>query len=107
MKLKEWGFMRHKPRRAGAGNNDRNDISATPPQQEDDEPSEEESNTAPEPMSIDVASEEATPRQPTYPPLYQSQREDHCDEHGHWRLASDEQTETLPTFMGLLGKPTK
>jgi hypothetical protein len=107
MKLKEWGFMRHKPRRAGASKNDGKETSASPHQQEDDEPSEEELGAAPEPMSIDVTSEEATPRQPTYPPLYQSQRKDHCDEHGRWRLASEEQAETLPTFMGLLGKPAK
>lgn len=110
MKLKEWGLMRHKPRRAGAAKHDGKETSTSPSQQDEEERSEEGSNAAIEPMSIDSTSEDTTPRasEACQPSSYKPQREALCDEHGRWRLAPEaELPEALPTFMGLLGQPRK
>ncbi|KAH7408732.1 hypothetical protein DE146DRAFT_387448 [Phaeosphaeria sp. MPI-PUGE-AT-0046c] len=107
MKLKEWGLMRHKPRRAGGKKHDRKESSASPRQGEEEQ-SEEDSDAAIEPIPIDLTSSESTPLATQADQLssYHSQRQDHCDEHGRWRLVSDaELPETLPTFMGLLSQP--
>ena len=76
MKLKEWGFMRHKPRRTAPKRNDDHD---------EEEQDERDSSATVEPMSVE----------PTPTAL--------CQKQGGWQVLSDtELAEAEPTFMGLL-----
>jgi hypothetical protein len=91
MKLKEWGLMRHKPRRA---TKDRREVRSTSRRSPEEEACDRHSSATPEPMSIDVISRE------------------HCTKTGGWQVVADLPTMVAgagmvaePTFMGLLSQP--
>jgi hypothetical protein len=90
MKLKEWGLMRHKPRRTMK---DRPEVRSTSRRSPEENDASEQSSVTPEPVSIDASSQE------------------HCTKIGGWQLVADLPTmvagDTVaePTFMGLLNQP--
>jgi hypothetical protein len=82
MKLKEWGFMRHKPRRTGATREGGRDSRQS---SEDTEQDERESSATVEAMTID----------PTPTAL--------CEKRGGWQVVPEpDLVEAEPTFMGML-----
>jgi hypothetical protein len=92
MKLKEWGFMRHKPRRESGKfpNRDENDLSVSQRGDEEDR-SERDSSTTVEPMSIDLPSIE--------PLLVESS----LRKSTRWQILPDaELAHAEPSFMGML-----
>jgi hypothetical protein len=101
MKLKEWGFMRHKPRKASARRTDGAERSPSVSQRGDEEErSEWDSSTTAEPMSIDLVSMEPLLVKSSYP---KSKHAEHCTERGGWEVVSDaELAHAEPSFMGML-----
>jgi hypothetical protein len=93
MKLKEWGLMRHKPRRTTKERREVRSVSIC--SAENNESCDYDSSATPEPMSVDVTSRE------------------HCTKIGGWQVVADLPTMVAagtvaePTFMGLLSQPQK
>lgn len=83
MKLKEWGFMRHRPRRTA---NDRNTGEADQPSPKDGEQDERESSATVEPISTDGTPTAA------------------CEKPGGWKVVPNADTVAEPTFLGLLNR---
>ncbi|KAJ4363408.1 hypothetical protein N0V83_009701 [Neocucurbitaria cava] len=79
MKLKDWGFMRHKPRRTTKDRNKTSDTNTTA--REDDEQRERDSSGTIEPMSATA-----------------------CEKQGGWQVVANADVEAEPTFMGLLSR---
>jgi hypothetical protein len=92
MKLKEWGFMRHKPRKASGKRTNRDERSLSVSQRGDeDERSERDSSTTVEPMSIGLPSIE--------PLLVDSS----IPKSTRWQVLPDaELAHAEPSFMGML-----
>jgi hypothetical protein len=88
MKLKEWGFMRHKPRKMNTKRNNSEATSRSSREQEDED--ERDSSTTIERMSIEPLSIE--------PPSVES-----CAKRGGWQIVPEaDLMNAEPTFMGLL-----
>jgi hypothetical protein len=93
MKLKEWGIMRHKPRRTTKQRRE----TRSPSEQSPDEPAQrgDESVEVTEPIAIETDSRE------------------HCTRTGGWQIvaslptliADEAGTVAEPTFLGLLNQP--
>jgi hypothetical protein len=92
MKLKEWGFMRHKPRKTSGKTTNRDERSPSVSQHGDEEDrSERDSSTTVEPMSIDLPSIE--------PLLVESSRRKST----RWQILPDvDLVQVEPSFMGML-----
>jgi hypothetical protein len=101
MKLKEWGFMRHKPRKVSTKRTDGAERSQSVSQRGDEEErSERDSSTTAELMPIDLASIEPSLVESSYP---KSKHPGHCTERGGWEIVPDaELAHAEPSFMGML-----
>jgi hypothetical protein len=97
MKLKEWGLMRHKPRKTSAKRNGEKVQSATPPLQDEDEQGERDSSAAVESMEVDLDSVQPTLEENFPVDAGTSER---CAKSVGWQVVSDPTAE--PSFMGLL-----
>jgi hypothetical protein len=102
MKLKEWGLMRHKPRKTSAKRDGENVQSATPPQRDEDEQGERDSSAAVESMEVDLDSVQPA-LEVTFP--VDSSTSEPCAKPGGWQVVSDPNAE--PSFMGMLHRTTE
>lgn len=84
MKLKEWGLMRHKPRKATKV---RSDAMEEISRSHDEEREDRDSSATVEPIST-----ETTPAAD-------------CEKGGGWQVVANADAEAEPTFMGLLSRP--
>lgn len=84
MKLKDWGFMRHKPRKATADRH--GTVETSPSNHEEGDLRNRESSGTVEPMSIEITPLEA------------------CEKQGTWQAVAHADVEAEPTFMSLLGQ---
>jgi hypothetical protein len=101
MKLKEWGFMRHKPRKSSAKrmNGEERSLSVSQCGDEEDQ-SERDASTTVEPMSVDLASIEPSLAESSFPT---DTRSEHCTERGGWEVVPNaELAHAEPSFMGML-----
>jgi hypothetical protein len=100
MKLKEWGLMRHKPRKKITKLSNDKDRSATPSQREDEEQSERDSSATVEPMLMDLPPVQ-TALDVTLP--LDSRTTEHCTKQGRWQIVADTDLPNAePSFMGML-----
>lgn len=98
MKLKEWGLMRHKPRKSTAKRKEDNETDGA--QLQDEEQSERASSATVEPMVMDLSS--AKPSLPETA-ISEPATSDHCTKRGGWQLVpGTDLTNAEPIFMGLL-----
>ena len=86
MKLKEWGLMRHKPRRTMPASDDDADPDASQPDLEEQMEEDRESSVTIEPMSIEMSPAISSAETAVY------------------HITAAEGVEVMPTFMSLLGR---
>jgi hypothetical protein len=98
MKLKEWGFMRHKPRNTASRREVGQSKSATLSQPDETEQSERDSSATVEPMSVDFASVGTSVPEPV---AVDAQPTEPQKKRGGWQVVADV-AHAEPTFMGLL-----
>jgi hypothetical protein len=98
MKLKEWGLMRHKPRKSSSKRRDADELDAD--RLGDEEQSERASSATVEPMAMDLDHDEPSLLDST---ALEPGSTDHCTKRGGWQLVPGADLSNAdPTFMGLL-----